>query len=125
MLAELDVPKLARSTPQHYSSVLVRHIAPEAASTVAATCVRHSDLEMELTRAGFEGVMTDRIDFARALFADRAAQAAAVAEGLWRGTEGLAEGERSDLAAAVLRLADTGVVVDREPWVLVRGLRRE
>ena len=125
MLAELDIPKLTRSTPRQYSSVLVRHIAPEAASALAATCVKHSDLEIEMTRAGFAGVVTDRIDFARGLFADRAAHAAAVAGGLWRGTVGLSEGERADLATAVLGLGGTGAVVDREPWVLVRGFRRE
>lgn len=76
ILAELNTPKLARSTPRQYSSVLVRHIALEAAASLAAICVKHSDLEIEMTRAGLERVMTDHVDLARGLFADRAGHAA-------------------------------------------------
>ncbi len=124
MLAELDVAALEASTARQYPMVALRLVAPDAAAALAASCLSRSLLEIELVRAGFAAVGSERVDLTRGGFASRADHAAAVTAGLWRGTATLPADVRERLGAVALALGDGGAVVDCEPWVLVRGFRR-
>lgn len=122
ILAEIDLPRLAASTPRQYASVLLRLAYPAAAEALRARSTLHSHLETELVRSGASRVATERFDLTRGVFADRAAHAEAVASGLWRGSVECSPAELEQLGELVLSLGGKGPVTDSEPWVLVRGV---
>jgi SAM-dependent methyltransferase len=119
VLAAPDRPRLVASHPRQYAAALT---GMAGAAVAPVRPVLHSDLEIELVRAGFREVASTRVDFTRGIFANPAEHAAAVAQGLWRGTADLPQPARDRLGELVLALEVSGPVVDREPWVLVRGV---
>ena len=122
VLAELDLPRLGRSSPLQYASALLPLALPDVAAGLRARSALHSHLELELVRKGTAHVVAERFDLTRGLFDDRAEHAAAVAAGLWRGTAACSSGELERLGEVVLESGGQGPVTDREPWVLVRGI---
>lgn len=122
VLAEIDLPRLAASTPRQYPSALMRIAYPAATAALRARSTLHSHLEIELVRSGATSIAPERFDVTRGVFADRPAHAEAVASGLWRGSVECTPAQLDQLGELVLALGGRGPVIDREPWVLVRGV---
>lgn len=123
VFAELDNAVLWASNPRQYASALLALLYPEVVDRVVASCVSRPDLEVAANRLRLTSVASERVDVTRGIFPDPRAHAGAIRSGLWRGSQWL-DGAALDRLASITAGIDQPLPrADREPWMIVRGLK--
>lgn len=124
-LGDLDADGLTDSTPAAYRAAMLYEAYPEVAAAVRE---RHSHvalLGIEAVRAGIRPVMSDVVDLPLAVLDTAEDYLAGVRAGMWAGVDLLDEEQLAKLLEEVrvsLRW-ERFPLVERQPWVLIRGTK--
>ncbi len=123
-LGRRNVDAMVESTPSALRASMLYRRHPDAVHETLAT-ESVAPTELGLIRGGFRGIEAWDQEVPVDAFPDAAAYTAAVEQGMWLGIDLIDDAERAVVLAELaddLRGAEYPIV-ERQPWVLVRGTR--
>ncbi len=127
VLAEPDLTRLLTSQVARYPSQILYRMHPEIAAALAATLVSPGELGAEVVRAGFVRVAAIDVEDSIGTFSPPE-YLRFLAERGWPASAPLSDAEIAGVVDAVdgllPKLAPIGPIVEREPWRLVRAVKR-